>query len=233
LTAALVRCNARREATQTRKDTLTASLRIFICSDVRLYRDGLAEFLGRQADIVVTGTSTGGGQCLDAVRALAPAVVLLDMATAASVELLRQLCGSSDTAVVALGVAETEGELIAYAEAGIAGYITRDQALDDLLEALRGAAREEAPCSPRAAALLLRRVNDLASARPRALAVHLTAREREILALLREGLSNKQIGQTLTIELPTVKNHVHNILEKLGVARRGEAVAIARELTIR
>ena len=210
-------------------------IRVFICSDVRIYREGLAEVLARRPGIVVVGSCAGGGNQLPEVADLAVDVVLLDMSTSDSVGVLRDLSAAvPDARVVALGVSETEPEIVAYAEAGVAGYVTRDQAIGDLVEALLAVARGEAPCSPKAAAILLHRVSVLAGGGAahgqRSTAAGLTRREQQILALIRSGLSNKQIGQQLCIELPTVKNHVHNILEKLGVSGRREAAAVARQL---
>ena len=206
-------------------------MRLFICSDVRIYREGLAEVLGARDGIVVAGAASEPDQCLRDVGVSSPDVVLLDMATAGSVELVRALRRALPaTPVVALGVRETEDEVIAYAEAGVAGYLTREQTLADLAEALEALARGEAPCPPRAAAMLLRLVSAQAEHRRSTSGVldQLTLREREILELICEGHSNKQIGQHLFIELPTVKNHVHNILEKLQVVGRREAAALAR-----
>ena len=210
-------------------------IRVFICSDVRIYREGLAEVLGHRTGLTVVGTVAGADHELDGVQASATDVVLLDMSTAESVAILRRLRDRApDARVVALGVSETEPEIVAYAEAGVAGYVTRDQAIGDLVDALVAVARGEAVCSPKAAAMLMHRVSVLAGAgtRPGPSAASLTDREQEILALIRGGLSNKQIGQRLCIELPTVKNHVHNILEKLGVNGRHEAAALARELSV-
>jgi len=209
-------------------------IRVFIFSDVRIYREGLAEVLGQRPGLTVVGTVAGGDHELGAVRTSAADVVLLDMSTAGSVAILRRLRERAPEArVVALGVSETEPEIVAYAEAGVAGYVTREQAIGDLVDALTAVARGEAVCSPKAAAMLLHRVSVLAGANGRPAAAHsLTEREQEILGLIRAGLSNKQIGRRLCIELPTVKNHVHNILEKLGVRGRHEAAAVARELTL-
>lgn len=210
-------------------------MRLLVCSDVRIFREGLAEILGLRDGLEIVGTACGGQECLRCAQALSPDVVLLDMATARSAELLRWLRRSvADTAVVALGVREVEDEVVAYAKAGVAGYVTLDQALEDLLEALDSVAQGGAPCPPRAAAMLLRHVNALATdARATMTAVdHLTVREREILDLICDGMSNKQIGHSLCIELATVKNHVHHILEKLQVVGRREAAALARQGTL-
>jgi two-component system, NarL family, nitrate/nitrite response regulator NarL len=108
--------------------------------------------------------------------------------------------------------------------------VTREASAEHVAEAVWRAANDELACSPRVAASLLRHVRELAALRPPdAAGPGLTPREREIVGLIDEGLSNKQIASRLCIELPTVKNHVHNILEKLHVSRRGEAVARLRQ----
>ena len=120
--------------------------------------------------------------------------------------------------------------MLPLAEAGIAGWVTREASVDDLRATVASAAAGEAVFSPRLAASLLRRVAALASERRvGAQATPLTRRQREILALIDEGLSNKEIARRLSIEVATVKNHVHNILEKLEVTRRAEAAALVRE----
>src|SRR4051794_27145054 len=126
--------------------------------------------------------------------------------------------------VVGIAVGDEEDEVVACAEAGVAGYVSRDDSLDDLLAAVRGAVRGEVRCPPAIAATLMRSVASTArrarAARPVAAAAaapsRLTRRESEIVGLIGEGLSNKQIAGRLCIELPTVKNHVHHILDKLG-----------------
>jgi len=127
--------------------------------------------------------------------------------------------------VFALGTPEDEAEVLACAEAGIAGYVTRDGSVDDVVVAIRTIARGEVYCSAKVASSLVRRVAERASSIPAAGGC-LTAREAQILKLLQQGLSNKLISRTLGIELPTVKNHVHNILTKLGIHRRAEAILV-------
>jgi DNA-binding NarL/FixJ family response regulator len=131
--------------------------------------------------------------------------------------------------VVVLGVPELDADVLACAEAGAAGYLLRGDSLPSLLELIRAVARGETICSPHAAALLLRRVATFAAERRSRNGLGLlTAREAEILELLEEGLANSEIAQCLSIQVRTVKNHVHAILGKLEVSRRGQAVARAR-----
>ena len=136
--------------------------------------------------------------------------------------------------VVALPVVEIEEDVIACAEAGVSAYVTHEASTDDLVATIQRVARGELVCSPGMAAALMRRVGALASIRAPATdprlrqTAHLTPRETEILRLLDNGSSNKEIAATLDIALSTVKNHMHAIFEKLGVQGRGAAVAAAR-----
>jgi DNA-binding NarL/FixJ family response regulator len=129
--------------------------------------------------------------------------------------------------VIAFAVSEIEDDLIACIEAGIAGFVTRDASIDDLAQSIMNALRDEVICPPRIAGLLFKRVAALSEAGTPNVQM-LTRREREIAELLNEGLSNKEIARNLRIGSATVKNHVHNILEKLHVRRRGEAAARLR-----
>lgn len=204
-------------------------IRILIVAEIRLYREGLALALAQQRGLAVTGAVPAVHEALDVIPTLEPDIVLLDMIgpdALAGVQLI--VDARPETRVVALGVANAEQDLIACAEAGVAGYVLRDASVDDLAATVQCAARGELRCSPRMAASLLRRVARLAADRDDAQCVALTRREDEILVLIDQGLSNKEIAARLFIEVPTVKNHVHNILEKLGARRRSEAAAKMR-----
>jgi DNA-binding NarL/FixJ family response regulator len=158
-----------------------------------------------------------------------PEVGLLDLLTAEGLPALRVLVEmASETRFVVLAVPELEQAIMECVEAGIAGFVTRDGSIDELVAAIESVARGEALCSPRMVATLLRRVAALAAASRGPAVARLTLREQQVASLLGEGLSNKEIAARLCIELPTVKNHVHHILEKLGVSRRGEAAARLR-----
>jgi DNA-binding NarL/FixJ family response regulator len=133
--------------------------------------------------------------------------------------------------VVALGVEECPDRIIGLAEAGARGYVPLDGDIDDVIRATVSATRGELHCPPHIAFAMWRRIGAPGAARPEPEPkVHLTRREQEVLALISLGASNQQIARELFIELRTVKNHVHNILSKLGVKRRGEAAVRAQEL---
>jgi DNA-binding NarL/FixJ family response regulator len=202
--------------------------RVFIVAETRVFRDGLVQTL-RHEQIDVVGAASAGDDAVDRVRSLKPDIVILDMARMESAETLRELTGARPTLkIVAVGVPEIERHVIACAEAGISGYVQREGDVADLVATLKSVANGEALFSPRMAASLLRRIAVLAAEREPDVETRLTPRETEIAELLADGLSNKEIAQRLCVEVATVKNHVHSILDKLKVSRRGEAAARVR-----
>lgn len=200
---------------------------VLLWAAVRIYREGLCAALGSDPRIANVAAVADAPSCREALARLTPSVLVLDALADEALSVARSVRGSS-TCVIALGIAETEPEVLAFAAAGVSAYVTREQPLDALIAAIVGVARGEARCTPRIVGILLRHVAQLAGEgeRGECRPVHLTRREAEILSLVADGLTNKQIAFRLSIELPTVKNHVHNILEKLGVDSRTQAVAV-------
>ena len=202
---------------------------VFIISGIRLYCDGLCEILGRRDDVEIAGRASRVEAAVPELQQLKGTVdaVLIDVADPNGITGLRQVIHAvPDSRIVAITVPDREQDVIACVESGVAGFVTRNASIVELVEALVGATRGEVHCSPRMTAALVRRLSSLA--RPTAPADSLTAREREILELIDIGLSNKMIARELQIELPTVKNHVHHIIEKLGVDNRAQAAAWMR-----
>jgi two-component system, NarL family, nitrate/nitrite response regulator NarL len=200
-------------------------IHVFILSGVRLYREGLRELLSR-GGMEVIGAEAERRRGIARIRELSPDVVLVDAAMPDTLVAVRAIRSTAPRVrIVVLGISESEPEIVACAEAGVSGYVTRDDSVSELVAALRSVARGEMLASPQLAATLLRRVTALAAERADGSCARLTQRELEIVELIHEGLSNKEIASRLYIELPTVKNHVHNILRKLDVAGRAEAAA--------
>ncbi len=206
------------------------AISVLIASDVRLYSEGIAQVLGASQRVHVVGTAGHPGSVLGAVEARAPQVVLLDQAMPASLDLLRAiLVAAPRCRVVVLGVPAQEAALVAWAEAGVGGFVPRESSLEELIQTVETAVRGEFHCSPGVAGALVRRLAHRASASPMSPPrLPLTQREAEIVRLIDAGLSNKEIAVRLGIEVATVKNHVHNLLEKLRVHRRAEAAARLR-----
>jgi len=212
------------------------ALRVLIVSDVRLVQEGLSALLAAETGVdVVSAVDLRSAQAQSA--RLRPDVVLLDATRARGMEQVRTLVASAPEAkVVAFGVRETGEEIFALAAAGTAGYVTDSADSTHLVNVLEGLMRDELVCSPRAAASLYRRVAALAQASGAASSASdgldgigtLSRRELEIAHWIDRGQTNKQIARRLGIEATTVKNHVHNMCEKLKVHRRGEAAARVR-----
>lgn len=201
---------------------------VLIVSDVRLYRDGLADILGRHAARVsLVGTAADASDAALRIEASCPDVLLLDLGMPGALEAIRIFHErASSLRIIALGVPETETAVLDCALAGAAGYVHREGSLDDLMAAITSVQRDEFLCSPKAAAALLRQLRTLSERRAEAAAgAQLTRQELKVMRLAAEGLSNKAIARQLAIRPSTVKNHMHNALEKLDTHRRGEAVA--------
>ncbi len=199
-------------------------IEIVIVSRIRLYREGLRSLLDDPEQVRVVGVASERHQAIDLLRNLEPDVVLVDTADATGLTTLRAVSAQAKrTRVLALGVDEVVEEVVACAEAGAYGYVAREAGSDQLRAAVLGAVQREVHCSPRIARALLRRVSELAVCTTQRSTYRLSTRELEVTRLIDRGLSNKEIAQGLSIELSTVKNHVHNILNKLDVQRRWQA----------
>ena len=206
------------------------AIRILVVAGVRLYREGMASCLDKRENLAVVGTTASCAETLDQVASLRPDVVLLDAAAADRVTLIRALRETRpQVKTVLFAVENDEREIIACAEAGVAGYLPSEASLDDFAETLVRVARGELFCPPIVAAALLRHVGAGAAAPPEhPNLVGLSTREREVLALIDAGLSNKEIAVRLHIEVATVKNHVHPVLDTLRVTSRAAAAATLR-----
>lgn len=206
-------------------------VRTFIVSGIRLFRDGLAELLEHHPMTEVLGTAADIGSAMTSLEQLRPDVVLVDSAVEGPAHVRALTLRFPDSKVVALGVPETTRNVIPWAEAGVAGYVAREGSIEDLVGAIQDAAQGKLHCASHIAAGLLQRVGELALRAPaREPIVPLTARELDVLQLLALGHSNKEIARALSIEVPTVKNHVHNVLEKLGIRRRTQVRTAANAL---
>jgi DNA-binding NarL/FixJ family response regulator len=207
--------------------------RLVILAEICFYREGLALFFADQDGFEVAGTAEDVAGAADVARRVRFDVAILDMATPEILDAIEILRAAVPTGgIVALGIREDEREVISLAEAGADGFVSRDASLEDLSRAVRSAAKGETRCSPRVAGLLAHRVATLAQQIfPERADIPLTKRQLEIVELIDEGLPNKAIAQRLFIEVPTVKNHVHNILERLGVHHRQDAASAVRRLS--
>ncbi len=224
---------------------------VVITSDIRIYCEGLDQIFARTIDVNVVGIANTCEGVIDAITDRSPDVVLLDMTMAGSCDLTSHLSQvSPHIKIVALTVSYDEGNILRCAEAGVTCYVPREASINELIEAMREAAKGECYCPPKIAACILHKLQSLTSSAknkympstasdPRPLTgsasrrqTCLTQREQQIASLLAVGLSNKQIARDLSIEVSTVKNHVHNVLVKLGVNNRSQAVFSLQERSL-
>jgi two-component system, NarL family, nitrate/nitrite response regulator NarL len=206
-------------------------IEVFVLVAVCVYREGIVDAVERDPRFHVIGSAATLAAAWPLLEPLPrpPDIVLIDLALPEGTNVARALRrGWPSSGIVAVAVGEADEEVVRWAEAGVSGLVSREATRAELLDAIEAAAKEEVLTSPAVAAALLRRVASLPRENRRD-APALTRREREIVGLIGRGLSNKEIANSLRIEVPTVKNHVHNILEKLRVGRRAEAVSAASE----
>jgi len=210
-------------------------IKIFIADDNCLLLEGLVTMLGDQEDFIVVGTAPNGNKALEQIKEIQPEVALIDIGMPDKdglevTQILHQ--DSPKVKVIILGLVDLTDEIMACIEAGATGYVLKESSFDHLVDTIRSVHRNEAFCSPRMAASLFSRIAELTGDAREQIpsdSVKLTKRELDVINLIAEGLSNKEIAKQLFIETQTVKNHIHNILDKLQLHNRFETVSYARE----
>jgi two-component system NarL family response regulator len=208
-------------------------INILLVNEIQLMGNVIAAALEDEPDIKVVGRATNADDALKLVQEkdIDIALVSTRLQDQGALKLTNAITEMApDTKVLALGLTEEKKRVLRYVEAGATGYILKDDSLDEMIENVRAAVDDKVFVSPKIAAAMMERLSDLAqmfsdvenSVTDDA---GLTSRELEVLELIGKGLTNQQISDQLVIEVGTVKNHVHSILEKLNVGSRGEAAA--------
>jgi two-component system nitrate/nitrite response regulator NarL len=200
---------------------------VMVLSDVRLLREGMVAMLARTGKVEIIGIDDGparfSGESLSGEAQVTPDVVLLDVGSLNSPDAPSVLASATRMKVIAFGVSGAEHEIIACAKAGVCGLIERNGSADDVLMAIEAVRRGEFPCSQRMAGTLFQCLAAIVNRHTQRPAVEgFSSRELEVAEYLERGWSNKKIARQLDISAATVKNHVHKLLEKLQVHRRGE-----------
>jgi len=208
----------------------TTPIRILLVDDQPLFRRAIATLIGEQPDMVVVGEAENGLDGVEQAHLLDPDLVVMDveMPVMNGVEAVRLIHDQLPrTKVIMLTVSDSEEFLFDALRNGADGYLLKDLRPEQLYDMLRSVMRDETPLSPAIAGRLLAEFRDKPSVRaapaPETTGSALTRREIEILQLVSEGLGNKEIGSRLSITEGTVKNHVHNALEKLQLENRIQA----------
>ena len=209
-------------------------LRVLFVSDVRFLRESLPEILHQQSELEIAWVAEDQNQALELILAVHPDAVLLDTALHSGIDAVASIVAAApDIPVIALAMIEAEHEILTWAEAGIAGFVPRSASISDIIRTVSLAVRGEQTCSARVAGSMIRRLRQLAvltrEERHGPVVGRLTAREQEIAELIAQGLSNKLIARRLHIEVATVKCHVHNMLDKLKLQRRGNVALWIRQ----
>jgi two-component system, NarL family, nitrate/nitrite response regulator NarL len=205
--------------------------RVLIVSGVRIYREGLAAMLAATGRVELVGV-VAEADLPPYLSNLSPNIVLLDMGLVNASRCATVVGCSSGAKVIAFAVSDLEDDVLACARCGVSSFVGKDGSAEDILAAIEGLLHGELPCPPKVAGMLFQRLTELAQSQVhRSASAELSPREVEVLRLLAQGRSNKEIAYRLGIGTATVKNHVHNILEKLHVHRRGEAGATLRNVS--
>src|SRR5262245_34605106 len=209
-------------AVQARKRSPTVGLAI----RSRHYREAIAHALD-SPELTVTDLGDGPVEMiLDGLLQLKPEVALVDLPSSDATALIRETYRAAPTVrTIALNQGGDERDAIAMFETGLSGYLHQSSSMEDVRVAIRDALVGEFHCPPRITAALVRRLNEVGVTRGgREGGTKISPKEAQVLSLLEQGLTNKEIAQRLGVEESTIKNHVHNILRKFGVHQRGEAV---------
>ncbi len=207
---------------------------VLIVSEIRLLAEGLALALTHETSLTVCGCFSDLNEAISKISLLQPDIIMLNAALKTGVEAVGRLRTlAPQVRVVALAIAEEPENVIAWAEAGAAGYIPSAAAINEVAPLLADIMRGKQACAGPVVAGLLQRLGDMARSNPRGSGMTEraipTARELQILEMLGAGLSNKEIARNLDIGVATTKSHVHNVLSKLGLERRGQVASWIHE----
>jgi DNA-binding NarL/FixJ family response regulator len=199
-------------------------IRVLLAEDHPVVRAGLEALLGSAEDVELVGAAADGEEAVELAAALEPEVVLIDLSMPRldGIEATRRIVEtSSEIRVVILTAFSDRERILGAIDAGALGYLLKDASPEELLGGVRAAARGEAPLAPKAASEVL-------AARAGRREAELTGREREVLALVADGLPNKQIARRLEISEKTVKAHLTRVYEQIGVTDRTQAALWAQ-----
>ncbi len=206
-------------------------IKILLIEDNRLLREGIKALIKAQPDLEIAATSEGNHDTLSRARNSKAQVVLLDLGLGNEngLRMVKTLTKEMPhTKIIGMGLIPSQLDIIEIVEAGAAGFILKDASIREFLETIRSVARGESVLPPLLAGSLFSHVVEYALRRGKrklSEAVRMTKREREIIAMIAEGMSNKDIAQKLNLSSYTVKSHVHNVMEKLALHSRLEIAA--------
>ena len=211
---------------------MEGAVRVLIADDHPLFREGMRGRLDRVADVAVVGEAASGNEAVELARELAPDVILMDikMPGLNGIEATREILRAGPhVGVLVLTMFEDDDSVFAAMRAGAKGYLLKDSGGEGVVHAIRAVASGEAVFGPGVAERIIGFFSVSRSSTPQRAFPELTEREEEVLSLVAQGKSNQEISRRLFVSLKTVRNHVSNILVKLQVADRAQAVIRARD----
>jgi two-component system response regulator DevR len=206
---------------------VTTPTRVFLVDDHELVRRGIATFLESAEGIQIVGEAATAAQALSRIRAVEPDVVLLDvrLTDGSGIDVCRDLRSSApDLRCIILTAYNDDEAIVAAVVAGAVGYIRKDVAGTSLIDGVRAVAAGRSLLDPGLVRRVMARLRDARNGDPRL--TGLSAREREVLTLIADGLTNRQIGTELSLAEKTVKNYVSSLLSKLGLRSRTQAAVL-------
>ena len=200
---------------------------ILVIEDNRLLRDGISAMLDAQPDVRVVAALGNSDRTIETIRASRPVVVLLDLGLRSknSLQLVKQIRKTfAGMKVIMMDLVPTHSDVVAYVQAGVSGFILKDATVDQFLGTIRSVAGGETVLPPELTGSLFSQIVEHAvRGQGRSVleqSVRMTRRERQVIGLIAEGMTNKEIAQALHLSTSTVKSHIHNILEKLALRSR-------------
>ena len=208
------------------------TVRVLIADDHPLFREGMRGRLDRVADVAVVGEAASGDEAVELAHRLEPHVILMDikMPGLNGIEATREIQQASpQIGILVLTMFEDDDSVFAAMRAGAKGYLLKDSGGEGVVHAIRAVASGEAVFGPGVAERIIGYFSAPRAAAPQRAFPELTEREEEVLSLVAQGKSNQEIARQLFVSLKTVRNHVSNILLKLQVADRAQAVIRARD----
>lgn len=202
---------------------MTTTIRVFLVDDHLVVRAGLRALLNTQPDVEVVGEASSGEEAATAIPSASPDLVMMDLDMGTGMhgaEAIKRLRSDGvDVPVLVFTTYDTDADVVRAVDAGAIGYLLKDSTPDEIFGAVRGAVAGSSVLSPAVASRLVQQMQ-----RPQEA---LTARESELLSLLAEGMTNRELGKALFISEATVKTHLGHIYAKLGVDTRSAAVSVA------
>ncbi len=210
-------------------------IKLLVVEDNRLLRDGITQMLNRQKDMTVVASAGNGENTIRSVATSKPAVVLLDLGLSNqnSLQLVATLKKTHPAVrIIVMDLIPMQEDVVIFVQAGVSGFIMKDATIDDFLHTIRSVARGTRVLPPILTGSLFSQIVDAAvtgSGRSRLkISVRMTKRERQVIQLVADGMTNKEIAHNLHLSPSTVKSHIHNILEKLALRSRVQIANYAR-----